>query len=160
MIKQRYIVNVWQVIGIYRKIMPNNEQNGSDSDSNDLMLQSNDIITSSLSPEDERQKAIRAQRLKNLKPIQKGTVLNPTGKSGWTTGKNAMIELAMSAQHKAMKVLIKQLDSPDERIAQQASRELLDRAFGKAVSPTAQVDSKGDDVPPAPPMIVVGVQCK
>ena len=133
------------------------------SDANDNMQCNNitiasEIITSSnnqLSPEKQ---ALRAKRIANLTPIKKGQVLNPEGNNGWTAGKGEMMRIALSAQAKAMKVLVKQLDSPDERIAQQASRELLDRAFGKAVSPVANVDSKGEDVPPPPPMVVIGVK--
>jgi len=103
----------------------------------------------------------RARSLANLRqPIQKGEVLNPTGSNGLDHRKKreAMTATASSVMAKALKVLVGQLDSKDERIAQSAAKELLDRGFGKAVQSVANTDSDGNDVPPPPPMVVIGVQ--
>lgn len=109
----------------------------------------------SLIPSIERQ-----ERYPNLvKPIAKGEVRNPTGNNGLDHRKKreAMTATASSVSAKALKVLMRQLDSKDERIAQSAAKELLDRGFGKAVQATANTDSEGNDIPPPPPMVVIGV---
>lgn len=103
----------------------------------------------------------RQERYPNLvRPIAKGEVRNPTGNNGIDHRKKreAMTATASSVSAKALRVLMKQLDSADERIAQSAAKELLDRGFGKPVQATANTDSEGNDIPAPPPMVVVGVQ--
>jgi hypothetical protein len=103
----------------------------------------------------------RQERYPNLvKPVAKGEVRNPTGNNGLDHRKKreVMTATASSVSAKALKVLMRQLDSDDERIAQSAAKELLDRGFGKPVQSTANTDSEGNDVPPPPPMVVIGVQ--
>ena len=95
-----------------------------------------------------------------VKPISRGEIRNPAGRNGLDHRKKreAMTATASSVMSKALKVLMRQLDSNDERIAQSAAKELLDRGFGKAVQSVANTDSDGNDVPPPPPMVVIGVQ--
>lgn len=96
--------------------------------------------------------------ISNLRPIAKGEVRNPNGINGTTSAKAEMVTAAQKLQLKAMNVLAKQLDSDDERVAQAAAREVLDRAFGKPVAPVAETDAQGNDRPAPPPMVVVPVQ--
>ena len=102
----------------------------------------------------------RQEKYPNLvRPIAKGEARNPEGNNGLAHRKRreVMTLTASSVSAKALRVLMKQLDSPDERIAQSAAKELLDRGFGKPVQSTANTDSEGNDVPPPPPMVVIGV---
>jgi hypothetical protein len=100
----------------------------------------------------------RQRSLANLKPpIKKGEVRNPMGNNGLEHRRTRMQASATEVADKALRILIKQLDSSDERIAQSAARELLDRGFGKSVQAVANTDSAGNDVPPPPPMVVIGV---
>jgi hypothetical protein len=103
-------------------------------------------------------RAMTPAQLANLKPVQKGEVRNPQGINAFTGAKAEMMSFAQKLQAKAMRVLEKQLESDDERVAQAAAREVLDRAFGKPVAPVAETDAQGNDRPPPPPMVVVPVQ--
>lgn len=95
-----------------------------------------------------------ARRLANLKPIKPGQVLNPEGKNQFTDGRKRVMSEAQKATDRALAVLVKQLDSEDQAIAQRAAMALLDRGVGKPVQPTANTDSEGNDIPPPPPMVV------
>jgi len=131
-------------------------QDRNESNGTECYNVTNDSIASNMT-----QLTGRARSLANLtKPIQKGEVRNPKGHNGLDHRKKreAMTATASSVSAKALRVLMKQLDSADERIAQSAAKELLDRGFGKAVQATANTDSEGNDVPPPPPMVVIGVQ--
>jgi hypothetical protein len=103
-------------------------------------------------------RALTNKQLANLIPAKKGEKRNPKGINGTTSPKAAMVSAAQRLADKAMKVLERNLESEDERIAQQAASMVLDRSFGKPVQPTAETDADGNDRPPPPPMTVVAVQ--
>jgi hypothetical protein len=105
-----------------------------------------------------RKSQYSVERLKGLNPAKKGEVRNPKGINGSTSAKADMVTRAQTLVDKAMKVLEKNLNSTDERVAQTAAQMILDRSFGKPVQPTAETDSDGNDRPAPPPMTVVPVQ--
>jgi hypothetical protein len=95
----------------------------------------------------------------NLKPFQKGVSGNPSGRNQFSDGKSYVRAKAQELAFKALSVLEAQLDSTDERIAQSAAKEILDRAFGKPVQCLASTDSECESRPLPPPMVVVAVGC-
>jgi len=102
----------------------------------------------------------REKGWQNLKPAQPGEVRNPEGKNQFTDGRKRVMQQAQAATDKALAILVKQLDSEDQAIAQRAAMALLDRGVGKPVQPNANTDSEGNDIPPPPPMNILPVAAK
>jgi hypothetical protein len=94
----------------------------------------------------------------NLKPFPKGVSGNPSGSNQFSHGRGDARRKALAAADRALAVLIAQLDSPDEKVAQNAAKEILDRAVGKPVQAIATTDSMGMDRPAPPPMVIVPVR--
>lgn len=105
----------------------------------------------------DKAKPIPRHGIQNLIPVKKGEIRNPLGINRFTSQKAKMMDAATALAEKAMRILAKQLDSTDERIQQQAAKEILDRGFGKPVQSVAQTDTEGNDRPPPPPMLVNAV---
>ena len=81
--------------------------------------------------EDARKREARARRLANLKPVQKGQVLNPSGRS------KKDYDLAREAQKHAeqaiaalVSVMTNEDNPPASRVS--AAAEVLDRGYGRA----------------------------
>jgi hypothetical protein len=69
------------------------------------------------------------------------------GKSGNPGGRpKGIAALAREHADKALQVLADALDDSDKRVAIAAAKELLDRGFGKALTMTADVTDRLDDV--------------
>ncbi len=75
----------------------------------------------------------------NLKPFPKGVSGNPGGRPKGIAAK------AREHTDKAVEVLAKALDSPDERVRVTAAEKLLDRGYGKPLTMTADVTKRLDD---------------
>lgn len=82
----------------------------------------------------------RTGNIKNLKPIAKGTVLNPTGRPKIPED---VKETLRAATPRAAQVLVELLEARDPKIRLQASSIIMDRVYGKA---TQQVDVQVTDV--------------
>jgi hypothetical protein len=88
------------------------------------------------------------------KPIGKETVQNSGGVTGkgWVKGQSgnpggrAKGIGALARQHtdRALEVLVNALDDDDARVRVAASKEILDRGYGKAIAMTADVSNKLD----------------
>ena len=76
----------------------------------------------------------------NLKPIPKGTVLNPTGRAKVP---EEVREVLKAATPRAAQVLVELMENPSPKIRLAASQVILDRVYGKA---TQQVDVQVTDV--------------
>jgi hypothetical protein len=72
------------------------------------------------------------------------------GKSGNPGGRPKVAleirELAQENSPRALRKLAALIDSEDERVAMSAAEAILDRAIGKPIQATAQVDSEGNDI--------------
>lgn len=75
-----------------------------------------------------------AGNVANLRPAKKGEVRNPKGRNQHVSPE--IKELARSACPAALKKLISLINSPDERVAMVAAKEVLDRGYGRV----SQVD--------------------
>lgn len=93
----------------------------------------------------------------NLKPFPKGVSGNPSGGNQFSHGRGDARRKALAAADRALEVLKAQLESADERVAQNAAREILDRAVGKPVQAIANTDVDGASRPPPPPMVIMPV---
>lgn len=107
-----------------------------------------------------KKRNITAKQIANLKPVKPGEVRNPEGKNQFTDGRKRVMQKAQEAIDKSISLLVKQLDSEDQAIAQRAAMALLDRGVGKPVQPTANTDAEGNDIPPPPPMNILPVAAK
>jgi Family of unknown function (DUF5681) len=74
----------------------------------------------------------------NLKPFKPGQSGNPSGRP------KGIAALARLHTDKAIQVLVAALDDPDKRVAVAASKEILDRGFGKSVAMTADLSNRLD----------------
>lgn len=70
---------------------------------------------------------------RHLKPWAKGQSGNPGGKSKKL---EEIRSLAKDRSRRALERIIELVESQDEKVALMASKEVLDRAFGKATQPT------------------------
>jgi hypothetical protein len=84
-----------------------------------------------IADEMRRKEEIRAKRMANLRPVQKGQVLNPTGRP------KKDLDLAACAQQHAKEAIATLVEvmqdkeaSPPARVS--AASEILDRGFGRA----------------------------
>jgi hypothetical protein len=93
-------------------------------------------VKMSVASSEEVQKTGRERRLANLKPWKKGQTGNPTGTNHISTLRG----LAAKHSPRALARIVELMESDDERVAMAASKEILDRAFGR---PGAAEDENG-----------------
>lgn len=99
--------------------------------SGEKAIQNND--TSKETPE-ERKARIKAQRIANLKPIPKGTALNPAGRPKTPEAVKAILKAATPAAAQALADIVADpAKKASDRI--KAAEIILDRVLGKAVQP-------------------------
>lgn len=96
---------------------------------------------------DERTDAVeqvRAKRLANLKPWKPGVSGNPRGDSRAGAGART---LARQYGPEAIARLVSLMRGKNRRLALDAAKEILARAYGKPVQPASFVDEEGHDRP-------------
>lgn len=80
----------------------------------------------------------------NLKPFKPGQSGNPAGKAKAATD---VVKLARDGSEKAIKRLVKLIDSEEDRVALAAAVAVLDRAVGKPAQTVAHATKDAKDIP-------------
>lgn len=86
--------------------------------------------------------AVRARRLANLKPWRPGVSGNPRGDS---KAASSARQLARQYGPEAIARIVNLMRGKNRRLALDAAKELLARAYGRPVQPQSLIDEEGND---------------